>query len=135
MAAELAVVAPHLDHPASLGTAEGADDSPRCPYPWRVTPGLVLLDEPSWAGSRFVGDRSVELLAQVEAPLIGAVLNDISSEAAYGYGYGAYGYSQTAAPNGRRTRRKTKKAAKRDGAVLDASAPTPEPSAELPLSP
>jgi predicted ATPase/DNA-binding SARP family transcriptional activator len=28
-----------------------------------VTPDLVLLDEPSWAGSRIVGDRSVELLA------------------------------------------------------------------------
>jgi capsular exopolysaccharide synthesis family protein len=35
--------------------------------------------------------RAVELLQQVEAPLIGSVLNGVDSDDLYGYGYG-YGY-------------------------------------------
>ncbi|MDP8988381.1 MAG: polysaccharide biosynthesis tyrosine autokinase [Actinomycetota bacterium] len=38
--------------------------------------------------------RAIELLHQVEAPLVGTVLNGIDPEGAYGYRYGyAYGYS------------------------------------------
>ncbi|MGI8984574.1 MAG: polysaccharide biosynthesis tyrosine autokinase [Acidimicrobiales bacterium] len=41
--------------------------------------------------------RAVELLQQVEAPLIGSVLNGVESEDlyGYGYGYGYYGFGQT----------------------------------------
>lgn len=40
--------------------------------------------------------RAMELLRQVDAPLIGAVLNLASADAAYGYGYGyGYGYKYT----------------------------------------
>lgn len=37
-------------------------------------------------------NRSIELLEQVEAPLLGLVLNSVGHEATYGYGYG-YGYT------------------------------------------
>jgi succinoglycan biosynthesis transport protein ExoP len=37
--------------------------------------------------------RAVELLRQVEAPLIGTVLNGVGAESGYGYGYG-YGYGE-----------------------------------------
>jgi receptor protein-tyrosine kinase len=36
--------------------------------------------------------RAVELLRQVEAPLVGSVLNGVTSEGGYGYGYGYYRY-------------------------------------------
>lgn len=40
--------------------------------------------------------RAVELLRQVDAPLIGAVLNGVGADAGYGYGEGyAYGYEDT----------------------------------------
>jgi capsular exopolysaccharide synthesis family protein len=42
--------------------------------------------------------RAVELLRQVDAPLIGAVLNGVSNAEGYGYGYGyssAYAYGRT----------------------------------------
>ena len=38
--------------------------------------------------------RAVELLQQVDAPLVGSVLNGVEQEGLYGYGYG-YGYYQT----------------------------------------
>jgi capsular exopolysaccharide synthesis family protein len=40
--------------------------------------------------------RSVELLQQVDAPLVGTVLNGVNPEATYGYGAG-YGYGSAAA--------------------------------------
>jgi succinoglycan biosynthesis transport protein ExoP len=40
--------------------------------------------------------RAVELLEQVNAPLVGAVLNGVTDEGTYGYAYGYY----TSAPNG-----------------------------------
>jgi polysaccharide biosynthesis transport protein len=45
--------------------------------------------------------RSVELLEQVDAPLIGSVLNGVDSEDLYGfgYGYGYYGFGE--APSGK----------------------------------
>ena len=103
--------------------------------------------------------RSVELLGQVEAPLIGAVLNDVSSEAAYGYGYQPYGYPDETAPLSRRARRKAKRATRRvepvpedaisdpddatpddaipapDDAISDPDDVIPAPQEELPLSP
>ena len=45
--------------------------------------------------------RSLELLRQVGAPLMGVVLNGVTSEAGYGYGYG-YGYAYGPASNGDR---------------------------------
>lgn len=40
--------------------------------------------------------RALELLRQVDAPLVGTVLNYTSADAAYGYGYGyRYGYGDT----------------------------------------
>jgi capsular exopolysaccharide synthesis family protein len=36
--------------------------------------------------------RAVELLRQVEAPLVGSVLNGVSTASGYGYGYGYYRY-------------------------------------------
>ncbi|MBW3575186.1 MAG: hypothetical protein KY450_10005 [Actinobacteria bacterium] len=42
--------------------------------------------------------RSIELLRQVEAPLVGTVLNGIEPEGMYGYGYG---YSTAPAPDGK----------------------------------
>jgi capsular exopolysaccharide synthesis family protein len=48
--------------------------------------------------------RSVELLRHVEAPLVGTVLNGVSSEGGYGYTYGYYRYygqgNKAAATNG-----------------------------------
>jgi capsular exopolysaccharide synthesis family protein len=42
--------------------------------------------------------RAVELLRQIDAPIVGSVLNGATGEAAYGYGYGygtyAYAYGQ-----------------------------------------
>lgn len=55
--------------------------------------------------------RAVELLGQVNAPLIGTVLNSARGESAFGYGYGyggAYGYGYGGDPEpatGRRRRR------------------------------
>jgi len=47
--------------------------------------------------------RAVELLRQVESPLVGIVINGVSDGAAYGYGYGAgYRYAYTA-DDGRRS--------------------------------
>jgi succinoglycan biosynthesis transport protein ExoP len=48
--------------------------------------------------------RAVEVLAHVDAPLVGTVLNGVDAEGGYGYGYG-YGYYQQE-PNGTRGRRR-----------------------------
>jgi succinoglycan biosynthesis transport protein ExoP len=48
--------------------------------------------------------RAVEVLANVDAPLVGTVLNGVDAEGGYGYGYG-YGYYQQE-PNGSRGRKK-----------------------------
>ncbi len=105
----------------------------------RMADAVILVTSARKTSKRDV-HRSVELLGQVEAPVIGAVLNDVSSEAAYGYGYGAYGYTYGASADGgpsdsRRARRKAKKAAKRGKPLGGASLPASKPPAELPLSP
>ncbi|HYI61132.1 MAG TPA: polysaccharide biosynthesis tyrosine autokinase [Acidimicrobiales bacterium] len=46
--------------------------------------------------------RSLELLDQVDAPLVGIVLNGLEAEAAYAYGYG-YGYSYGGYDEGQRS--------------------------------
>ena len=52
--------------------------------------------------------RSQEVLRQVDAPLVGTVLNGASGDAAYGYSYGyQYTYAETQ-PNGRRGRHATR---------------------------
>ena len=59
--------------------------------------------------------RAVELLTQVQAPLVGSVLNGVTGEAAYGYAYGYYepdlgqngrrrGVEPSAAPQGAKRR-------------------------------
>jgi len=59
--------------------------------------------------------RSVELLTQVDAPLVGTVLNEVGPERSYAYGYGGSGYYQRRAadegepaPNGGRGRRRAR---------------------------
>lgn len=49
--------------------------------------------------------RSIEMLAQVEAPLAGIVFNGVGSEGTYGYGYG-YGYTAYAPGRAGRAGRK-----------------------------
>jgi succinoglycan biosynthesis transport protein ExoP len=39
--------------------------------------------------------RAVELLRQVDAPLVGAVLNGVDTEGSYGYAYASYTYERT----------------------------------------
>jgi succinoglycan biosynthesis transport protein ExoP len=63
--------------------------------------------------------RAVELLEQVDAPLIGALLNNVHEKSGYAYAYGKHGYYDTAAPRdqelaaadtkngGRRARKRT----------------------------
>lgn len=51
--------------------------------------------------------RSIELLSQVGAPIIGTVLNGVTSEGSYGYGYRYYRYEdESAKPNGDGRRRR-----------------------------
>ena len=124
----------------------------------RMADAVLLLTSARKTSKRDV-HRSVELLGQVEAPLIGAVLNDVSSEAAYGYGYQPYGYPDETAPLSWRARRKAKRATRRaepvpedatsdpedairddaipapDDAISDPDDVIPAPQEELPLSP
>jgi tyrosine-protein kinase len=72
---------------------------------------VVSTDETTKRGLH----RAVELLTQVDAPLMGTVLNEVGPERAYAYGYAGNAYYQkrgesevTAAPNGgRRPSRRT----------------------------
>jgi non-specific protein-tyrosine kinase len=70
-----------------------------CPPVLPVTDSLVLsaavdatiLVTNSGSTTRKEAQRAVELLRQVDAPLVGSVLNGVTPETGYGYGYG-YGY-------------------------------------------
>ena len=55
-----------------------------------VVDATVLVAR-SRTSSRRAVQRAVEVLQRVNAPLVGAVLNDVDVDAA-GYGYGRYGY-------------------------------------------
>lgn len=46
--------------------------------------------------------HAIDVLRQVEAPLVGVVFNGVPTEAGYGYGYGHSYATEAAAPNGRR---------------------------------
>jgi polysaccharide biosynthesis transport protein len=59
----------------------------------------TLLVAVAGATSRKEAARAVELLGQVEAPLVGAVLNGVDTEGSYGYAYQSYRYER---PVGRR---------------------------------
>jgi polysaccharide biosynthesis transport protein len=71
---------------------------------------VVAADETTKRGLH----RAVELLTQVDAPLVGAILNEVGPERAYAYGYAGYAYYQrdrgeTDAPsNGERGRRRVR---------------------------
>lgn len=52
----------------------------------------------SGATSRKDTSRAVELLEQVDAPLVGTVLNGVTTEGAYGYDYGYYRYEESTRP-------------------------------------
>lgn len=52
----------------------------------------TLLVAVAGATTRKEAGRAVELLRQVDAPLVGAVLNGVDSEGSYGYSYGNYRY-------------------------------------------
>jgi Mrp family chromosome partitioning ATPase len=64
----------------------------------RVDATLLVATADVTTGRDFA--RAVELLRQVEAPLVGTVLNGVTEEGAYGYSY-KYRYYQ-AEPDGRR---------------------------------
>ncbi|MDQ4144935.1 MAG: polysaccharide biosynthesis tyrosine autokinase [Actinomycetota bacterium] len=86
-----------------------------CPPVLPVTDATVLADRVDatllvvTAGSttRKQVSRTVEILRQVNAPLIGAVLNGVSTEAAYGYAEYYYRY-EPAPANGNGSRRGSK---------------------------
>ena len=65
-----------------------------------VISGLVdatLVVSVAGGTTRKEAARTVELLRQVDAPLIGSVLNGVRSDGSYGYGYG-YGYDYQETP-------------------------------------
>lgn len=75
--------------------------------------------------------RSLELLRQVDAPLVGAVLNGLDAEAAYAYSYGegSYAYAEAASQkraSGRGRRRREKETTPPSTAEGAAGAPMPE---------
>lgn len=72
----------------------------------RIVDATILVARAGTSSRRAI-QRAVNSLRQVGAPLLGAVLNDVSSDAG-GYGYG-YGYSpdRTPAANGATSRRRT----------------------------
>jgi non-specific protein-tyrosine kinase len=59
----------------------------------------TLLVAVAGATTRKEAARAVELLRQVDAPLVGAVLNGVDTEGSYGYAYQSYRYES---PVGRR---------------------------------
>ncbi|CAN5528174.1 hypothetical protein BH20ACT2_BH20ACT2_15340 [soil metagenome] len=68
--------------------------------------------------------RTFELLAQVDAPVIGTILNDVDASSSYdlGYGYGGYVYAtREAARNGREPRERRPRSWRRNKGDADAS--------------
>jgi non-specific protein-tyrosine kinase len=71
----------------------------------------TLVVASSGASSKRRVRRAVQTLRQVQAPLVGTVLNRAPMDVAYGYvdyGYAYYGNGRTEARNGRRSRRRTR---------------------------
>ena len=81
-----------------------------------VISGLVdatLVVSVAGGTTRKEAARTVELLRQVDAPLIGSVLNGVRSEGSYGYGYG-YGYDYQQDPGPQEEPRKRRATGRRD---------------------
>ena len=72
---------------------------------------LVVSEESS---SRRALHRSIEILRQVDAPLIGTVLNNSETTETYGYGY-EYEESVSSAPNDARSSRRQRRQTSRAG--------------------
>ncbi len=75
-----------LDCPPLLPVTDAAALSPRAD-------GILLVTRAGLTTTRSLR-RTVEALAQIEAPLLGVLLNGAGDEAGYGYGYG-YGYGNS----------------------------------------
>ncbi|MGI9121045.1 MAG: polysaccharide biosynthesis tyrosine autokinase [Acidimicrobiales bacterium] len=102
-----------------------------------VTDGIVLsgmVDATILVGTagrttRKEYQRAVELLRQVDAPLIGSVLNGVDADDLYGYGYG-YGYVQEQEPgrpeNRARATGNGKRNGKKNGSSEKAAASRPD---------
>jgi len=69
-----------------------------------VVDATILVVDAKSTTKRGLG-RSIELLQQIDAPLVGTVLNGVGAEAAYGYGYGGYGYGYAPRKPTRKERR------------------------------
>lgn len=75
--------------------------------------------------------RAVELLGQVEAPLLGTVINGVSDASAYGYGYGgSYRYAYASSD-----RQSSPKVGDRDWSVVSPAAPQASRVATAPTAP
>jgi succinoglycan biosynthesis transport protein ExoP len=64
---------------------------------------VLLVGDSGSTTKRSLG-RAVELLRQVDAPLVGAVLNGVGSRTEYGYEYGKEYYAYHAEPTGKRAK-------------------------------
>jgi len=68
----------------------------------RMADATVVVADSRSTSRKAVG-RTLQMLAQVNAPVIGLVLNGLPADGGgYGYGYG-YGYSYEPDPRGRST--------------------------------
>jgi capsular exopolysaccharide synthesis family protein len=65
--------------------------------------GVLLVGDSGATTKRSLG-RAVELLRQVDAPLVGGVLNGVGARTEYGYQYGKDYYAYHAEPAGKRSR-------------------------------
>jgi polysaccharide biosynthesis transport protein len=74
-----------LDSPPVLPVTDAAVLSTRA--------DAILLVATAGTTTRREFSRAVELLRQIEAPLVGSVLNGVTGERGYGYSYGYYRYS------------------------------------------
>jgi receptor protein-tyrosine kinase len=81
-----------LDTPPVLPVTDAAILSTRA--------DATLLVATAGKTTRRAVSRAVELLRQVEAPLVGSVLNRVKDQPGYGYGYG-YGYYRYYGPSSR----------------------------------
>jgi non-specific protein-tyrosine kinase len=110
----------------------------------RYVDGTMLVATVEKTSKRSLG-RALELLEQVDAPLVGVVLNGLDTDAAYAAGYGSSSYAEGSLTAGDglfslgRRRRSAPASAGREsrmpssnGAGAPPSAPAPAPAAEEP---
>lgn len=93
--------------------------------------GVLLLGSAHHSSKHDVA-LAADLLRQVDAPLIGAILNGTTLHSDYGYGYGYHGrnYESTPEEPGRRGRRRRKSDGRSPQATLGGVAPDTEGSRE-----